>query len=569
MQITINDRKYSSWEPQSERITDPFAAKIFHEDEINEETLQIIKSPTRENKSLAGVLILENNKTYGRTPNKKKLYYICRPHNKHLPDFLVPYEPDIGFEKVFKNKFVLFQFDHWETTEKHPYGLLTETIGDIDKLPAYYKYQIYAKNLNVSNTQMKKYMKHVILDSKTIESKYMPEMENDKTRFGHIEDRVSAERNIFTIDSEDCTDRDDAISISQTTNQNVFHVHVYISNVWIWIEYFNLYSLLQNTNVSTIYMPDHPRHMLPTEFTEKILSLNQNQTAYTMTMDFHVDIDKNIVEPIHQTICQTKIRIHKNFAYESAALKKYPAYQVLLNVSKRLDPTIQDSHEVVAYWMIQMNSHVAKMMYSKQIGIYRSSISKNPQYKLDKSHVKNSENMFLQIWEHAVSGKYIAYDKDLPRTQYAHSLLQLPIYTHFTSPMRRMVDLYNQFIWMSVYVSHINPKIHTIFDTETLEKLNKHTKVIRKIQNECTLLHQIQQKSVDNTIYTSGIILNFEEDKKTKKTNICIYIPEYKTVLITKNIETHHTEREKINIEIKVFEREENKEKKIRISKII
>ena len=136
MKITINDRKYSSWEPQSERITDPFAAKIFNEDEINEETLQIIKSTTRENKSLEGVLILENNKTYGRTPNKKKLYYICRPHNKHLPDFLVPYEPDIGFEKVFKNKFVLFQFDHWETTEKHPYGLLVETIGYIDHLPA-------------------------------------------------------------------------------------------------------------------------------------------------------------------------------------------------------------------------------------------------------------------------------------------------------------------------------------------------------------------------------------------------------------------------------------------------
>jgi hypothetical protein len=102
-----------------------------------------------------------------------------------------------------------------------------------------------------------------------------------------------------------------------------------------------------------------------------------------------------------------------------------------------------------------------------------------------------------------------------------------------------------------------------------MEKINKHTKIIRKIQNECTLLHQIQEKSVENTIYTSGIILNLEEDKQTKKTNICIYIPEYKTVLITKNIETHHGEREHINIEIKVFEREENKEKTIRISKII
>jgi hypothetical protein len=132
-QININDRNYSSWDIEflDKNLIEeknPFDNKLFHEDtfEIREEENQIqeihiVKSPTRDAKYLAGILILEKNKTFGRTPNKKRLYYSCIPHDKHLPTFLVPYDIDIGFEKVFPNKYVLFRFDHWLPQEKHPY----------------------------------------------------------------------------------------------------------------------------------------------------------------------------------------------------------------------------------------------------------------------------------------------------------------------------------------------------------------------------------------------------------------------------------------------------------------
>ena len=112
--IQINDRNYSSWDIQyfDKNVVDKnpfvknwFGKKLFHEDtfEIHQENqpeqIKIIKSPTREAKCIAGILILEKNKTFGRTPNKKRLYYSCIPHDKHLPTFLVPYDIDIGFEK--------------------------------------------------------------------------------------------------------------------------------------------------------------------------------------------------------------------------------------------------------------------------------------------------------------------------------------------------------------------------------------------------------------------------------------------------------------------------------------
>ena len=158
-QIQINDRNYSSWDiqPNENNVFDknlfdknPFENKLFHEDifEITNDKMNILSSKIRETKSIAGVLILEKNKTFGRTPNKKRLYYSCIPHDKHLPTFLVPYDIDIGFEKVFPNKYVLFRFDHWTEQEKRPYGILVETIGDVTNLFYHDIYQIHAKNLH-------------------------------------------------------------------------------------------------------------------------------------------------------------------------------------------------------------------------------------------------------------------------------------------------------------------------------------------------------------------------------------------------------------------------------------
>ena len=94
--------------------------KVFHEDNIeiiSPTTFKVKHSPVRKHNHLSGILILANNKTYGK--HKDKFVYKCIPDNKYLPTFLVPYNKKNGFNKNTKNLYVTFKYNHWEKT--HPY----------------------------------------------------------------------------------------------------------------------------------------------------------------------------------------------------------------------------------------------------------------------------------------------------------------------------------------------------------------------------------------------------------------------------------------------------------------
>ena len=142
--IFIEDRNYASWrlydlDTKEEASYDimntvkfnPAEKKLFNNDVIYE-TGELMYSYLRDCPSLAGIIMLENSKTYGRTENKKRLLYKCIPDDKRLPAFLIPYDMKLGFSKNIKDKYVVFKFESW--SETHPHGLLLEVIGDSDNL---------------------------------------------------------------------------------------------------------------------------------------------------------------------------------------------------------------------------------------------------------------------------------------------------------------------------------------------------------------------------------------------------------------------------------------------------
>jgi hypothetical protein len=140
---------YLASDPITKSIV-PLDNKLFNKDifKIKTDGIELVYSYVRTTAFISGVLMLENNKTFGRTPNKKRLLYKCVPNDKHLPAFLVPYDIKIGFSKTYKNKYVVFKYDNWDDT--HPHGIITETIGEVDKLEAFYEYQLYCKSLHYS-----------------------------------------------------------------------------------------------------------------------------------------------------------------------------------------------------------------------------------------------------------------------------------------------------------------------------------------------------------------------------------------------------------------------------------
>ena len=130
--IIIENRNYSSWhfvEPCTNikiniEIECPelvnlnpvdyklFSRDIFTYSDLNNTNgklnIEIVNHYLKPSFIIAGVLQLENNKTFGRTANKKRLLYKCIPDDKHLPSFLIPYDIKMSFSKVLKNKYVVF-----------------------------------------------------------------------------------------------------------------------------------------------------------------------------------------------------------------------------------------------------------------------------------------------------------------------------------------------------------------------------------------------------------------------------------------------------------------------------
>ena len=554
-EIEISNKNYTEWKTSSS-LENPFSHKLFHKDryDMDVDNIPIIQdSPTRNASFLPGILILEQNRTFGRTPNKKKLYYSCIPNQSQLPIFLVPYEIQLGFHKNIKNKYVLFRFDHWLPLDKHPYGILVQTIGDVDILPNYYEYRLYTKNVHPTNLvskcnkKIKDYLKHTPLTT------CIQTILNNPVEYGHIDNDNSTKEKefIFTIDPPGCVDRDDALSIIKTDNPHIFKIRVYIANVWLWIKLFDLWELLEKTNCSTIYLPDFNRNMLPAELSENICSLDEGDIPhFTFVMEFEINISEKTVKPIliPEIITQKCICISKNFDYESKSLLKYSSYRLLLQITREIVPDIKDSHELVAFWMMQMNTSLAKEMYLKKIGIFRTTTSSFKTDKIDKTDkTEITTSSFLHIWEHAISGKYIEYSDNY---NYHHQILNVSHYMHFTSPIRRKVDIYNQLHWISAFL----PISFITF----VDSINEDTKIIRKIQNECTLLHILQHNDSDSKT-TDGIVLQMINAEKA-----LMYLPTFKCILSCKcinQLELYAT----VKCKIYIFERESDYKKKIQL----
>jgi exoribonuclease R len=442
IKILISDRNYHSWEficndtntvlsldeyPELKAIH-PIERKLFSRDTftITDKVvprIEITKSYIKSCQSISGVLQLENNKTFGRTANKKRLLYKCIPDDKHLPVFLIPYEVKLGFSKVQKNKYLVFKFEHWN--DKHPQGIIQETIGDVDSLEAFYEYQLYCKSLHISITDFTNKTREQ-LNKKTSDD-YVEQI------FKHSNFVIEDRRNeyIFTIDPLHSTDFDDGYSIKMLENGST-KVSIYIANVYFWLETLSLWNSLSK-RVATIYLPDRRRPMLPTILSDTLCSLQESQQRFAMVMDIIFDENGNYNEAdiVYKNVL---VNVKKNYVYEEPKLAKDKSYQMLYNLSKKMDLTVEDSHDVVAYWMVFMNTQTGSKMVQANIGIYRSVNYINPNLRNDvHSDLDGDTCRIIQTWNNSI-GQYVAIQNDnVDTVNLNHDLMKTKAYVQINS----------------------------------------------------------------------------------------------------------------------------------------
>lgn len=505
--IHINDRSCSSWETFDmntlEKISNlnnfnPVEGKLFTNDVFSVEmdnSINIVHSSVRTGPPIPGVLILDGNKTYGRekkivsgetqTASKLRhsagrLLYKCIPDDIRLPTFLVPYEiKNIGFSKVFKNLYVTIRFDSWE--DKHPRAKLDNVIGPVDILDNFYEYQLFCKSLNAS---IQKFQKET---SKALENK-SNEIIIDTIfeKYPRMEDRTDQNKwHIFTIDPMVSQDFDDGFSINKLED-GTYILSIYIANVTILMDTLNLWDSFSR-RISTIYLPDKKRPMLPTILSDSLCSLQENVKRVAFVMDVHVS-EGTILDV---RFCNAIIKVSNNYIYEDFKLLSDPKYHILLDVAQRLSKkykyinNVRNSHELVCYLMILMNYKCATELIKHKTGIFRSTIIKRN--VLVPESLPEELGKFIKIWNSA-SGQYIDGSEIIDTR---HELLDVDAYIHITSPIRRLVDLLNIIKFQkTMNIVNLSDNADNFYNNwlNELDYINTTMRSIRKIQCDCSLL---------------------------------------------------------------------------------
>jgi len=471
-QIIVENGQFEFYELDSlipERDNESFkniqmkTSKMFSSDVVDKSGT-LMYSYIRSGEIIPGVLILNGNRTYGKTENGKRNLYKCIPDNRELPAFLVPYDIKLGFSKDVKNKYVVIRFEHWN--DKHPRGMILETIGDVNVMDAYYEYKLYCKDIHDSIALFTGKMRELIKLNGNIVSRII---ENPKY---NIEDRQDVL--VYSIDPHGCTDIDDAFSIQQ--DGDGYKVSIYIANVFVFMEELKLWDQIEH-RVSTIYLPDKKRTMLPAVLSENLCSLLEKQTRVAFCMDVYLDSNGQLIsKPEFKNV---SIKVHSNFAYEEPKLLSNKNYKLILELTKKIKPDINDSHDLVEYWMIFMNSKCGEQLALIQNGIFRTAII--------KENTDNKMSRIIRNWND-VSCKYVVFSNT---ENISHQLLKADSYVHITSPIRRLVDLLNQTIFIChMNISEISESASKFVNdwTRKIEYVNKKTKSIRKVQTDCDLM---------------------------------------------------------------------------------
>lgn len=577
--ICVDDRNYVNWSifetthfKPVELNIHPVDKKLFSNDVFKVDAngnVIIIHSSIRCGSSIPGILILDGNKTYGRqkkdSKKKSRLLYKCIPDDKRLPPFLIPYEfKQIGFSKVFVNFYVTFSFSEW--IDKHPCGLLTQTIGPVDILPNFYEYQLYCKSLNAS---IQKFQKDAVKALENSEIQKNNDKNNHlyikqiKSTYPSIEDRTNPlEWNIFTIDPPKSLDFDDAFSIK--TVDDVHQLSIYISNVTIFLDILQLWDSFSR-RISTIYLPDKKRPMMPTILSDCLCSLQEKVERVSFVMD--VFIKEN--EIIDIKFCNSFIKVRKNYIYEEYALLSDESYNKLLNITKSLSrkykyiSNVRNSHEVVSYLMILMNYHSAKVMMNHKGGIFRSTIIKKD-FEIPAS-VPEDVSKFIKILN-STSGQYIDYSEITDDKDVKHDILNMEAYIHITSPIRRLVDLLNMIkIQQNLGLTILSEKSDLFYKKwlNDIDYINTTMRSIRKVQCDCNLLDLCSNSpEIMDKIYDGYIFDKILRDDGLSQ--YIVFLPELKLssrITLREDIENFESKQFKLYL----FSDEDNLKKKIRL----
>lgn len=528
-------------------LIDATKHKIFSNDtfnvELSTEKITIHHSNFRANKYNAGVLDL--GISHGKVKNK--LLYLCRPDDKRIPYFLIPYNIPFNFDKSIKKLYITFEFDHWD--KDLPYGKLTQNLGSVHNITSFYEYALYTKSLNISLQQFTKDAKRVLSGNKASDI-----VESIACQYS-IKTISKKDAYVFSIDSKNSNDYDDAISYNKKTNT----ISVYISNVAIILDYLKLWGSFTK-RISSIYLPDKKRSMLPNLLTDFLCSLKEKEYKICYCLDIIFDKNGNI---INHHIYLGRVYIARNFSHElqNEFIDRHDFIEMcnLMNC--------KSSRDLITKIMLHTNHYFATLLSTTKHGIFRSLLQQTENDLTD-----NMNSIPQDVFNHiniikGQAGTYCLYNEQ----QYRSCMHQnIDIYLQATSPIRRLVDIINNIVLMKqLTTTQLSKDSESFYElwtsSEKLEYINISTRAIRKIQSKCKI-YALYQSNLKNNINKSyqGYIFDKIKKEGDGKYQYMVYIPEINLssyITLLENLDNYSSHY----FDLYVFMNEESDKKKIKL----
>ena len=260
---------------------------------------------------------------------------------------------------------------------------------------------------------------------------------------------IQNNEDIITIDNHNSEYFDDAFSFNNNK------LSIYISNVCVWLEEFNLWDYMSD-EVKTIYLPGQRELMLTKKITE-LCSLKENKKSIILRITVN---NEQKFEITSETIT-----VRKNFFFEESKLINDCVYQDLFNFTKKFT-NITTSDELVSYWMVFANTKIGEFLSQNGKGIFKKNIQKY-----------NDEELEKMLREHEFSKDYYLLSGN---------------YCQITSPIRRKADIINiLFLMRQLGFIFNNGELYSNKWLSQLDKWNNNMKQIRRIENEAMLVDKI------------------------------------------------------------------------------
>jgi hypothetical protein len=414
-----------------------------------EQCLQIIKEYT----NIVGILSTAQQVKYGKTNNGKPIYQI-KPIKSILPPFWITYGGKLQ-GKILIN----FKYKNWPDDSKLPFGEIIDIIGLAD-----------------DNNLSKALLYHYQIHRKTFKNNcFLNENEAKIVRkdLRHLD--------IFSIDPKGCIDIDDSLSLE--IKDDKFFIGVHIAQPICWLTKEDIIER-SKTAFSTLYMEEN-KNLWSEEITlNASLIEKKERPVYSILFEIQDNKITNI-ESFPSTIIN---KLNTNY-------DDIHKYQNILKFKEITEKFIQkeiDSHELVSFWMVKANVYIGNTFEKIPFRVQDNKDNENNNYKKEEI-IEKIQKIFDNL---NLEGACYSYDK------IKHYSLDLNKYTHFTSPIRRIIDTIIH--WNITYNDNLELDLNIInkldYKTKKFHRQLNLTNMIKDLPDEFETIGYLHSKN-DNKFY--------------------------------------------------------------------